>query len=144
MRKKADVASSVSGRQNQPMAHRHHRVACVLSDGMTSIGVAIANDIFGAPWELELGVPWYRYRVCTADASPVRVGVLRVEVEAGVSALSLADTVVIPGRGVRPPAAELLDGRPATTLWSHAERFRERFPWSSWIPVSCTSMTARC
>ncbi len=124
---------------------------------MTSIGLAIANDIFGAPWEPELGVPWYRYRVCTADASPVRVGVLRVEIEDGVSALSRADTVIIPGRGVRPPAAELLtalwrasergermvsfctgayllaeagllDGRPATTLWSHAERFRERFP----------------
>jgi AraC family transcriptional activator FtrA len=124
---------------------------------MTSIGVAIANDIFGAPWELELGVPWYRYGVCTADPSPIRIGVLRVEVEDGVSALSQADTIVIPGRGVRPPPAELLaalrhasergarmvsfctgayllaeagllDGRPATTLWTHAERFRARFP----------------
>lgn len=139
------------------MAHRRHRVACVLSDGMSSIGVAIANDVFGAPWEPVLGVPWYRYRVCTADPSPIRIGVLQVAVEDGVSALSRADTVIIPGRGTRPPAAELLtalrrasergarlvsfctgayllaeagllDGRPATTLWSHAERFRDRFP----------------
>jgi AraC family transcriptional regulator, transcriptional activator FtrA len=124
---------------------------------MSSIGVAIANDVFGAPWELALGVPWYTYRVCTADPSPIRIGVLRVEVADGVSALAEADTIVIPGRGARPPAAELLaalksagergarlvsfctgayllaeagllDGRPATTLWSHAERFRARFP----------------
>jgi AraC family transcriptional activator FtrA len=124
---------------------------------MTSIGVAIANDIFGAPWELELSVPWYRYRVCTADASPIRIGALRAVVEDGVSALSRADTVIIPGRGARPPAPELLtalrrasergarmvsfctgayllaeagllDRRPATTLWTHADRFRERFP----------------
>lgn len=124
---------------------------------MSSIGVAIANDIFGAPWESVLGVPWYRYRVCTADPSPIRIGVLRVEVGNDVSALSRADTVIIPGRGTRRPAAELLtalrdasergarlvsfctgayllaeagllDGRPATTLWSHAGRFRDRFP----------------
>jgi AraC family transcriptional regulator, transcriptional activator FtrA len=130
-------------------------VVCVLSDGMTSIGVAIANDIFGAPWDP--GFPWYSYRVCTADPSPIRVGPLRVEVTEDVGALSGADTVIIPGRGSRPPAAELLsalrrasergarlvsfctgayllaeagllDGRPATTLWSHAERFRARFP----------------
>jgi AraC family transcriptional regulator, transcriptional activator FtrA len=155
--RKADFVFAGCGRQNRIMAHRRHRVACVLSDGMTSIGVAIANDIFGAPWELELGVPWYRYRVCTADSSPVRIGALQAEVGDGVSALSRADTVIIPGRGVRPPATELLtalrrasergarmvsfctgayllaeagllDGRPATTLWTHAGRFRERFP----------------
>lgn len=139
------------------MAHRRHRVACVLSDGMTSIGVAIANDVFGAPWEQALDIPWYRYRVCTADPSPIRIGPLRTEVANDLGALSWADTIVIPGRGVHPPAPELLealrhagergtrlvsfctgafllaeagllDGRPATTLWATAERFRARFP----------------
>jgi AraC family transcriptional regulator, transcriptional activator FtrA len=134
---------------------RRHRVACVLSDGMTSIGVAIASDLFGAPWEL--GVPWYSYRACTADLCPIRIGALRVEAEQGVSALSRADTVIIPGRGRREPSPELLaalrnayqrgarmvsfctgayilaeagilDGRPATTLWTHADLFRARFP----------------
>ena len=85
-----------------------HRVVCVLSDGMTSIGVAIANDLFGAPWESVLGVPWYSYRTCSADPSPIRLGALRVNVEHGVSALSRADTVIIPSRGRRPPAPELL------------------------------------
>jgi AraC family transcriptional activator FtrA len=144
-------------RQNRVMATRRHRVVCVVSDGMSSIGVAIANDFFGAPWEKYLGVPWYRYTVCSADPSPLRVGPLDVHVRHGVSALSRADTVIVPGRGTRPPTTELLagltrahrrgarivsfctgayvlaeagllDGRPATTLWSHADQFRARFP----------------
>jgi AraC family transcriptional regulator, transcriptional activator FtrA len=139
------------------MAHRRHRVACVLSDGMSSIGLAIANDVFGQPWDQVFDVPWYQYQLCTADPSPLRVGPLQAEVTDGIGTLSQADTVVIPGRGARPPAPELLatlrrasergarmvsfctgayllaeagllDGRPATTLWTHAERFRERFP----------------
>ncbi len=128
---------------------------CVLTDGMTSLGAAVAHDVFGAPWDL--GVPWYRYTVCTADQSPLRVGGLPVHVDRGVNALSRADTVIVPGRGLRRPAPELLvalrrayqrgarmvsfctgayvlaeagllDGRPATTLWTHAERFQARFP----------------
>lgn len=100
---------------------------------------------------------WYSYRVCTADPSPIRLGVLRVDVEHGIDSLARADTVIVPGRGLRPPAPELLaalrgayqrgarmvsfctgayllaeagllDGRPATTLWTHAEIFRARFP----------------
>ncbi len=155
VRKKTDIVRKRYGGQNRVMTARRHRVVCVLADGMTSIGVAIANDLFGAPWDP--GVPWYSYRVCTADPTPIRVGALRVDVEHGVSALSRADTVIIPGRGLRPPTAELLaalarayrrgarmvsfctgayilaeagllDGRPATTLWTHADRFRARFP----------------
>lgn len=139
------------------MADRRHRVVCVLAEGMSSISMAIANDFFGAPWEPHLGVRWYQYTVCSADPSPIRIGALQVHVEHGVSALSRADTVIIPGRGTRPPTPELLaalaracrrgarmvsfctgayvlaeagllDGRPATTLWTHAERFRARFP----------------
>ncbi len=139
------------------MTARRHRVVCLLSDGMTSIGVAIANDVFGAPWERELGVPWYSYRACSSDPSPIRIGALRTEVTNGVGALSRADTVIIPGRGHRPPPPELLaalrgayrrgarmvsfctgayilaeagllDGRQAATLWTHADRFRARFP----------------
>ncbi|MGH3171152.1 MAG: AraC family transcriptional regulator, partial [Trebonia sp.] len=80
-----------------------------------------------------------------------------VSVRHGVSALSRADTVIIPGRGRRPPSPELLaalnrayhrgarmvsfctgayvlaeagllDGRPATTHWRHAARFQRLFP----------------
>jgi AraC family transcriptional activator FtrA len=157
IRKKTDLAPAGRWRHNRAMAHRRHRVACVLSDGMSSIGVALANDIFGAPWERELGLPWYRYQVCAADPSPIRIGPLRVQVDSGVSALSRADTIIIPGRGVhrtRPELLEalrrastrgarlvsfctgafllaeagLLDRRPATTLWAVADRFREQFP----------------
>lgn len=146
-----------SMRQNRAMTTRRHRVVCVLADGMSSIGTAIANDFFGAPWDRQLGVTWYQYTVCSADPSPIQVGALSVQVQHGVSALSRADTVIIPGRGTRPPAPELLaaltrayqrgarmvsfctgayvlaeagllNGRPATTLWTHAERFRARFP----------------
>ncbi|MGH3171151.1 MAG: hypothetical protein ACRDN0_35450 [Trebonia sp.] len=54
------------------MEDRRHRVVCVLADGMaTSVGVAIANDFFGVPGTGEfLGVPWYRYTICTADRPP--------------------------------------------------------------------------
>jgi AraC family transcriptional regulator, transcriptional activator FtrA len=157
MRKKTVVVPNRCMRQNRVMTHGHHRVVCVLADGMSSIGTAIANDLFGGPWDLALGVPWYRYTICTADPSPIRVGALHVNIRHGVSALSRADTVIIPGRGTRPPRPELLaaltrahqrgarmvsfctgayvlaeagllDGRPATTLWTHAERFRARFP----------------
>jgi AraC family transcriptional regulator, transcriptional activator FtrA len=157
VRKKTAVVPVGCLRQNQAMAGRHHRVVCVLADGMSSIGTAIANDFFGAPWDQYLGVPWYHYTVCTADPSPIRVGALCVQVRHGVAALSRADTVIIPGRGTRAPTPELLaalirayqrgarmvsfctgayvlaeagllDGRPATTLWTHAERFRARFP----------------
>ena len=91
------------------MTNRRHRVVCVLADGMTSIGAAIANDFFGAPGTEEvLGVPWYRYTICTADPSPIRIGALHVTVQHGVSALSRADTVIIPARGIRPANPELL------------------------------------
>ena len=157
-------------RQNQAMTARRHRVACVLADGMTSIGPAIANDLFGAPWDL--GVPWYSYRVCTADPVPIRVGPLRVQVEHGVSALSRADTVIIPGRGLRPPTAELLaalsrayqrgarmvsfwtgayvlaeagrlDGLPATALWTMPNGSGPGSRQCGSTPPSCTWTTAR-
>ena len=67
LRKKKDVVPNRCMRQNRVMATQRHRVVCVLADGMTSIGAAIANDFFGAPWDL--GVPWYRYTICTADPS---------------------------------------------------------------------------
>lgn len=159
-------------RQNRAMTNRRHRVVCVLADGMSSIGPAIANDVFGAPWEEHLGVPWYRYTVCADDPSPIRVGVLNVNIQHGVGALSRADTVIIPGRGSRPPTRELLaaltraykrgarmvsfctgayvlaeagllDGRPATTLWSQPNGSGPGSPPCGSTPPCCTSTTAR-
>ena len=49
LRKKKDVVPNRCMRQNRVMATQRHRVVCVLADGMTSIGAAIANDFFGAP-----------------------------------------------------------------------------------------------
>ncbi len=75
---------------------RRHRIVAVLVDGMSSLEPAVAGDFLGVD-RSELGVPWYRYTVCTADPSPLRIGGLPVTVELGLSALARADTVLVPG-----------------------------------------------
>ena len=76
---------------------RRHRVVAVVVDGMSVLEPAVADDFLGEEWEKELGLPWYRYIMCTPDPGPIRLGGLRVTVERGLDALSRADTVLVPG-----------------------------------------------
>jgi hypothetical protein len=55
MRKETVVVPNRCMRQNRVMTNGHHRVVCMLSDRMSSIGTAIANDLFGGPWDIALG-----------------------------------------------------------------------------------------
>ena len=135
-----------------------HRVAIVVSNGVSAFEFGVACEVFGID-RSELGVPWYRWFVCTSEQGPVttRSG-FSIITPHGLDKLAQADTIVVtpPGDGVEPPqallealvrahrrgkrllslctgafvlaAAGLLDGRPVTTHWMHAEELATRYP----------------
>lgn len=88
-----------------------HHVAILAYDGLCTFEFGCAVELFALD-RPELGVPWYTYAVCAADAGPLRAaGGLTVSAPYGLNALDDADTIVIPGwrdAGEAPPAA-LLD-----------------------------------
>jgi len=88
-----------------------HHVAILAYDGLCTFEFGCAVELFALD-RPELGVPWYTYAVCAAEAGPLRAaGGLTVAAPYGLEALDDADTIVIPGwrdAGAAPPAA-LLD-----------------------------------
>jgi transcriptional regulator GlxA family with amidase domain len=133
-----------------------HRVAVLVLDGAIPFELGIPGRIFGAA-RGPADEPLYDVLTCTLDGGPVRTAAdFAIAVDHDASALAGADTIVIPPftgaydeadldgalDGVRPgtrimsictgsfvlAAAGLLDGRPATTHWGEADRFRLMFP----------------
>jgi AraC family transcriptional activator FtrA len=88
-----------------------HHVAILAYDRLCTFEFGCAVELFALE-RPELGVAWYSYTVCAAEAGSLRAaGGLALQVPHGLEALDDADTIVIPGwrdADERPPAA-LLD-----------------------------------
>jgi AraC family transcriptional activator FtrA len=73
------------------------RVVALAYDGLCTFEFGIVVEVFGLP-RPELGVPWYRFQVCSLDRGPLRAtGGVAVLAKPGLHALRRAGTIVIPG-----------------------------------------------
>jgi transcriptional regulator GlxA family with amidase domain len=93
---------------------RRHTVAAVACHGVAPFELAVACEVFGID-RSDLGVPWYRFAVCAAEAPPIRasVGGFTIDTPYGLDEVVAADTVVVPAWGAErldeEPPADLLD-----------------------------------
>jgi transcriptional regulator GlxA family with amidase domain len=93
-----------------PKRPRRRRVATVIGHGVAPFEMAVPCEVFGID-RSELGVPWYRHRVCAAEAPPIRSSQgFMIDTPYGLDEVVRADTVVVPASDIdeEPPAA-LLD-----------------------------------
>src|SRR5690242_8635623 len=88
-----------------------HTVATIAYDCVNPFELAVATEVFGFE-RPELGVPWYRFLVCSAEPGPIRtsIGVL-LTTPYDLSHVAEADTVIVPSSrpGVVPVPGALLD-----------------------------------
>jgi transcriptional regulator GlxA family with amidase domain len=88
-----------------------HTVATLLYDGVNPFELGVAIEIFGVE-RPELGISWYRFLLCAAEAGPVRTfGNLLLNAPHTLADAAEADIVIVPGPrpGIVPVSAALLD-----------------------------------
>lgn len=74
-----------------------HHVAILAYDRLCTFEFGCAIELFALE-RPELGVPWYSFEVCAAEAGPLRAaGGLTVHAPGNLQTLERADTIVIPG-----------------------------------------------
>lgn len=72
-------------------------MAALVYEGLCTFEFGIVVEAFALP-RPELEVPWYRFNVCSIDGDRVQaLGGVTIQAPRGLSALSRADTIVIPG-----------------------------------------------
>jgi AraC family transcriptional regulator, transcriptional activator FtrA len=95
----------------KPVSAAPGLVAVLAYDGLCTFEFGIAVEVFGLP-RPEFDFPWYGFAVVAAEGKRARaIGGIVVEASLGLSQLSKANTIIIPGwrdKTERPPQA-LLD-----------------------------------
>jgi AraC family transcriptional activator FtrA len=140
-----------------------HTVAVAVRNGTHPFELAVACEVFGLE-RPELGVEWYRFKVCAVGDAPVHAYNFVLDTPYGVDDLLAADTVIVPNAGDGediPPAlidvlqrahgegkrlvsfcsgafalaaAGVLAGRRATTHWMYSEKLARRYPDIEVVP----------
>jgi transcriptional regulator GlxA family with amidase domain len=81
-----------------PKRPRRHTVATVISHGVAPFEMAVPCEVFGID-RSELGVPWYRHRICAAEEQPLPSSQgFTIDTPVGLDQVVRADTVVVPRR----------------------------------------------
>ncbi|HLW02638.1 MAG TPA: DJ-1/PfpI family protein [Ktedonobacterales bacterium] len=88
-----------------------YTAATLLYDAVNPFELGVATEVFGVE-RPELGVPWYRFLLCAAEARPIRAfGGLLLTAPHALADAAEADIVIVPGPrpGVVPVPDALLD-----------------------------------
>ena len=72
-------------------------MAVVLADRFSPFEFSVACEVFGTDRSALVGVPWYRFAVCTEETGPVMSSLgFTVSTDQGLAPLRRADTIIVP------------------------------------------------